>query len=246
MATATRRPATAAPKPPTSLASNCVIAETASLTGSKMVTIAANTILHPRAMIVTTHSPVMLGEGCIICERASIGQLTAEAHGNSRDVVLDRNVVVEAGAVVEAEFVGEGTIVELGAKVGRGAVLGKIYARDAEPFEADDEHIMLVARDLVSKIYARAHSPASSSGSSSGLFAAPLGSHAAPAHTGGFSPQSPGLGSHFTYTGAYTLDQNGGRRHSTGSSAAVGGGRPAPPARAKTWRRRSVDFAPEE
>ncbi|KAI4151347.1 MAG: hypothetical protein LQ340_003554 [Diploschistes diacapsis] len=114
-----------------------------------------------------------------------------------------------------------------------------LYARDAEPFEEDDELLLLVARELAAELYARnPPSRSSSSSSSSGLFQRPLGSGSgAPAGNGGFSPQSPGLGSHFTYTGAYTLDANGGRRQSTGSSNAIGDGRPAPPPRRKTARR---------
>lgn len=83
----------------------------------------------------------MLGEGCVVFERARVGMaevdtqpalvrrssgMSASAAGMSDAVVLGRNVVVETGAIVEAAEVGEGSVVEIGAVVGRGAVVGKV------------------------------------------------------------------------------------------------------------------------
>ena len=129
MATATRRPASAIPKPPTAISSSCVIAETATLVGTGLITISANAVLHPRAKIVSTYGPVTLNEGCVVCERACVGLLTAEEDEDApaiAGVTLEKNVTVEAAATVEASFIGEGTIIECGAKIGRGALLGKV------------------------------------------------------------------------------------------------------------------------
>jgi len=129
MSTSNRRPASIVPKPPSSLSPTCVIAETASLTGTNLITLSANAVLQPRAKIIATYAPVVIGEGCIVCEKASIGLLNAESdeeQDSGIGVILEKNVTVEAGAVVEAKFVGEGTTIELGAKIGKGAILGKV------------------------------------------------------------------------------------------------------------------------
>ncbi|MCJ1381310.1 hypothetical protein MMC17_004420 [Xylographa soralifera] len=128
MSTTSRRPVSTVPKPPSSLSPTCIIAETASLTGTSLITVSANAVLHPRAKIIATYAPVVIGEGCIVCERASVGLLNAENDEEQESgigVILEKNVTVEAGAVVEAKFVGEGTTIELGARIGKGAILGK-------------------------------------------------------------------------------------------------------------------------
>ena len=130
MSTATRRPVSAIPKPPTVISSSCVIAETATLIGTGLITISSNAVLHPRAKIVSIHGPVTLNDGCIVCERASVGLLTAEEDEDAPAIVgvtLEKNVIVEAAATVEASYIGEGTIIECGAKIGRGALLGKVF-----------------------------------------------------------------------------------------------------------------------
>ncbi|MCJ1317565.1 hypothetical protein MMC15_002890 [Xylographa vitiligo] len=128
MSTTSRRPASVVPKPPSSLSPTCIIAETASLTGTNLITVSANAVLQARAKIIATYAPVVIGEGCVVCERASVGLLNAESDEEEESgigVILEKNVTVEAGAVVEAKFVGEGTTIELGARIGKGAILGK-------------------------------------------------------------------------------------------------------------------------
>ena len=129
MAAANRRPVSTAPKPPTSISSSCVIAESAILIGTDLITIDANVVLQPRAKLDSTYGPVTIGEGCILWERASIGLLSEvedEEGIISEGVELGKNVTVEAGAVVEAQSIGEGTVIESGATVGKGSVLGKV------------------------------------------------------------------------------------------------------------------------
>ena len=116
----------APPKPPTSLASSLTIAEHASLTGTHLITLGSNTVVHPRAKFSSAHAPIAVGSNCIICERSSIG-FQSEASPNERQgVVIQNGVVIEVGAVVEAKTVGEGTVIEVQAKIGKGAVLGKV------------------------------------------------------------------------------------------------------------------------
>ena len=129
MSSTTRRPAPIALKPPTSLSSTCVVSDTASLSGTHLITILGNAIIHPRAKIVAIYGPVTIGEGCVVCERGSVGLLTEEDEDKviaTKGVSLEKNVTVEAAAIVEARRVGEGTTIELAAKLGKGAVIGKV------------------------------------------------------------------------------------------------------------------------
>ncbi len=129
--TTTRARPPPAPKPPTTISPSTIISETASLTGTRPITLSAHSVIHPRAKLVSTHAPVKIGEWCIISEKASVGLLLLPHKGEENSdggegVELFRGVVVETGAVVEARSVGEGTVVEAGAKVGSGAVVGKV------------------------------------------------------------------------------------------------------------------------
>ena len=88
-------------------------------------------MLHPHGKVTSGTAPVVVGEGCIVFEKAVVGvglRDSFAARGESRadGVVLGRNVVVETGAVVEAAEVGEGTVVEAGARLGAGVVVGKV------------------------------------------------------------------------------------------------------------------------
>lgn len=116
----------APPKPPTSLASSLIIAEHASLTGTHLITLGSNTVVHPRARFSSAHAPINVGSSCIICERSSIGFQSEAAANERQGVVIENGVVIEVGALVEAKTVGEGTIIEVQAKIGKGAVLGRV------------------------------------------------------------------------------------------------------------------------
>ncbi|KAJ4351086.1 hypothetical protein N0V95_004133 [Ascochyta clinopodiicola] len=118
---------------------SALIAQHAQLTGTHPITIGPGAVLHPHSKVNSTGSVVMVGEGCVVFERARVGVAEVEtgrpelsrrtsgmsAGGRGDGVVLGRNVVVETNAVVEAAEVGEGSVVEVGAVVGRGAVVGK-------------------------------------------------------------------------------------------------------------------------
>lgn len=100
-------------------------------------------------------APVVLGEGCVVFERAKVGVGMGDEEGKrgsmappparssahmrvesmrSEGTVLGRNVVVDSGAVVEAAEVGEGSVIEVGAVVGRGTIIGKVCSRTCSIF----------------------------------------------------------------------------------------------------------------
>ncbi|KZM28489.1 transferase [Ascochyta rabiei] len=117
-----------------------LIAQHAQLTGTHPITIGPGAVLHPHSKLNSTGCVVMLGEGCVVFERARVGLADVDAPrpessrrtsgtsagGRGDGVVLGRNVTVEANAVVEAAEVGEGTLIDVAAVVGRGAVIGKV------------------------------------------------------------------------------------------------------------------------
>ncbi|KUJ21913.1 trimeric LpxA-like protein [Mollisia scopiformis] len=114
-----------APKPPTSLSSSLVIAEHASLTGTKLITLGSNTVIHPRSKLSSAYAPITIGNSCIISERSQIGIQNEPDEEEADPVVIEDGVIIEVGAVVEGKRIGEGSVIEVNAKVGRGAVLGK-------------------------------------------------------------------------------------------------------------------------
>jgi dynactin-6 len=115
-----------APKPPTALSSSLVIAEHASLTGTHLITLGSNTVVHPRTKINSTFAPVTVRNNCIISERSQIGLQSEPAEDQLHGVVIENGVIIEVGAVVEASMVGEGSIIEVNAKIGKRAILGKV------------------------------------------------------------------------------------------------------------------------
>lgn len=128
------------------LDSSVLIAQHAQLTGTQPITIGPNTVLHPHCKLSSALAPVVLGEGCVVFERARVGVgMGAELDASRRSSVapvrssanpresmrsegtfLGKNVVVESNAIVEAAEVGEGSVIEVGAVVGRGSIIGKV------------------------------------------------------------------------------------------------------------------------
>ncbi|TAQ86839.1 hypothetical protein B7494_g4809 [Chlorociboria aeruginascens] len=112
------------PKSPTSFASTVIIADSAVLTGSNLIKLGANTVIHPRTKMNSTFGRVTIGNTCIISERSSIGLLSPPETAQD-GVLIGSGVVVEVGATVEAASVGDGCLIEVNAKLGKGVVLGK-------------------------------------------------------------------------------------------------------------------------
>lgn len=121
------------PHPALTTGHHTYLSPQATLVGIHPITLGPSSVIHLRAKLVAVRGPVSVGEGSVVCERASVGVLNAVEGGKpvgkeegEEGVVLEKRVVVECGAVVEARVVGEGSVVEVGARVGRGAVVGKV------------------------------------------------------------------------------------------------------------------------
>lgn len=128
------------------LDASVLIAQHAQLTGTQPITIGSNSVLHPHSRISSALAPVVLGEGCMVYERAKIGvgmgaELDAESRRSSvassrnsastasirgEGTVLGNNVVVESNAIVEAAEIGDGSVIQVGAVLGRGCTIGKV------------------------------------------------------------------------------------------------------------------------
>lgn len=117
--------ASAAPKPPISFAPAISISDSASLVGTMLITIRSDTVIHPRAKVISSFAPVTVGNACILSERSAVG-LQSPSDDQPEGVVIEDYVVIEVGAIVEAKYVGEGSIIEINARVGKGAVIGKV------------------------------------------------------------------------------------------------------------------------
>ncbi|KAL5113509.1 hypothetical protein ACEQ8H_008617 [Pleosporales sp. CAS-2024a] len=148
------------PKPSSvTLDPSVLIAQHAQITGTHPITLGPNTILHPHSKISSVLSPVVLGEGVVVYERAKIGmgvggpEMDAEnrrssmtsarssASIRSEGTVLGKNVVVESNAIVEAAEIGEGSVIEVGAVLGRGCVLGRYCTISPSSWVAPDMYL---------------------------------------------------------------------------------------------------------
>lgn len=132
------------PKPPVHFSSSITIADSALLTGTHLITVLSESVVHPRARLESLAGRVTVGRRCVVHERATLGAAgsrrvaaaaaAAAATSSSGEktavsaVTLGDYVVVEVGATVEAgdTVIGDGTTVGVGARVGAGAVVGKV------------------------------------------------------------------------------------------------------------------------
>lgn len=92
------------------------------MTGSHLVEIGENVVIHPHARIKAECGNVFIGKGCQIAEKAIIG---AGEGQDEMDVVLGEGVIIETGAVVEAKKIGDHSTIEVNSKIGAGALVGK-------------------------------------------------------------------------------------------------------------------------
>lgn len=125
-------PPLSGPKPPVQFSSSITISDTASLTGTNLITVSSESVIHPRARLESLSGSITIGRRCIIHERTKIGHMGTEGKvlltDNNSAVVLGDYVTVEVGAVVEAggTIIGDGTVVGVGSRVGTGAIVGKV------------------------------------------------------------------------------------------------------------------------
>lgn len=120
------------PKPPVKFSSSIVISDNAILQGTHSITIQSETILHPRSRLESNLGSILIGQRCIIHERAHIG-CRPQGLGNAElgGVVLGDYVLVETGCLIEAgdTEIGDGSVIHVGSKIGNGAKVGKVRTR---------------------------------------------------------------------------------------------------------------------
>ncbi|RKF72516.1 Dynactin subunit 6 [Golovinomyces cichoracearum] len=130
-----------APKPPTQLDPSLIISEQASFTGTKLITMGSNTVIHPRCKLNSINGPITIGNSCILSERCRIG-LQSEPHQvEANSIVIGDGVVIETGAIVEASIIGDGSVIEVNSKIGKGAILGK-YCKVGPYCEVADREVV--------------------------------------------------------------------------------------------------------
>ena len=115
-----------APRPPTSIHPEAVIADKAVLSGANLITIAENVIIHPYARLDSSGGAVTIGANTIVYENAKVGCAMAgavEIKGGWH-VGVGSGCTIEGNAVVEGQ-IGDGTEVGVGASVGQGAKVGR-------------------------------------------------------------------------------------------------------------------------
>lgn len=112
-------------KPPCKIDPKAIISEKAVLVGTHLITIGANTVVHPFAKLDATKAPLELGQNCIVAERAVVGIL-GEPSGESSKVVIDEFVSIETGATVEASVVGKASVIGAYSTVRADCNIGKV------------------------------------------------------------------------------------------------------------------------
>ncbi|KAK3724807.1 hypothetical protein LTR37_000855 [Vermiconidia calcicola] len=139
----TRQSSTAIPpvKPRCKIHSTAIIADKAQITGSHIVEIGENVIIHPHARIKAEHGNVFIGRGCQIAEKAVVGAGEPTGSSDAADMVIGEGVSIETSAVVEAQKVGDYTTLEVKSSVGRGAVVGK-WCKVAPMCEVREQEVL--------------------------------------------------------------------------------------------------------
>ncbi|KAI1095513.1 trimeric LpxA-like protein [Rostrohypoxylon terebratum] len=117
------------PKAPVNFSQSIIIADSALLTGNHTINISSESVVHPRAKLDSSNGRITIGRRCIVHERTSIGQLSADPRpSESRDgVFIGDYATIEVGSVLESggTQIGDGCLIGVGSKVGKGAKLGK-------------------------------------------------------------------------------------------------------------------------
>ena len=114
--------AVATAKPQCRIHPTAIVADKAQITGSYVVDIGENVVIHPHARIKAEHGNVVIGKGCQIAEKAIVGPPENETE---TDVVLGEGVSIESGVVIEAKKIGDYSTIEVNAEIRAGALVGK-------------------------------------------------------------------------------------------------------------------------
>ncbi|KAK4195201.1 trimeric LpxA-like protein [Triangularia verruculosa] len=117
----------AGPKPPVRFSSSITIADSALLTGTNLITISTESVIHPRAKLDSLAGCITIGRRCVVHERTTLGAIGTSGKVTEQAVTLGDYVTVEVAASIEAgnTIIGEGTTVGVGARIGAGAFIGK-------------------------------------------------------------------------------------------------------------------------
>lgn len=118
--------------------STAVIADKAQITGSHLVDIGENVIVHPHAKIRAEYGNVLIGKGSVVAEKAVVGVSTGDGQ---TDVVLGEGVSIETGAVIEAKKIGDYSTIEVNSRVGREALVGR-WCKVAPLCEVADSDVL--------------------------------------------------------------------------------------------------------
>ncbi|KAF7990754.1 hypothetical protein HCN44_000559 [Aphidius gifuensis] len=106
------------------IATGAVVCDESILRGD--ITIGPRTVVHPRATIIAEAGPIVIGEGNIIEEMASIINKMPDNATNSETIhtqIIGNFNVFETDSICEAVKVGDNNVLEAKAKVGRGIEL---------------------------------------------------------------------------------------------------------------------------
>lgn len=117
------------PKPPVQFSSSITIADSAILTGTNLITISTESVIHPRAKLESLAGRINIGRRCVVQERATIGAVGTSGKVTEAAVTLGDYVTVEVAVSIEAgdTIIGEGTTLGVGSRVGAGVVIGKVW-----------------------------------------------------------------------------------------------------------------------
>lgn len=120
----------AGPKAPVRFSSTLTIADSAILSGSHIIQIRSESVVHPRAKIESQAGPIDIGRRCIVHERTHIGAEGARGQPPeyANTITILDYCTIEVAATIETggTVIGEGTVVGVGSRIGSGAVIGKV------------------------------------------------------------------------------------------------------------------------
>lgn len=83
--------AAAPAKPSIAIHPSATIADTALLHGTYQISIGAGVVVHPRARLYSYDGPIMIGDGCVIGEKSTIGSATTLSSSNHSPAMTTNN-----------------------------------------------------------------------------------------------------------------------------------------------------------
>jgi carbonic anhydrase/acetyltransferase-like protein (isoleucine patch superfamily) len=116
---------TGPPKAPLKADATATIADTAVFQGTHPVTIGAGTIIHPRARFYAYEGPIIIGDGCIISEKAVIGAQPTQSESKETATRLSYFVTVGPSSTIHpGAHIHSSATIEALATINRNADIG--------------------------------------------------------------------------------------------------------------------------